>query len=309
MKRKLIVIVLCFLILLGFVQSEVQVCAKGPTFEAIQDVYYTKDGCKVYAEPTYESIVLTTLGANIPVQVIGKYSNGWYRINIGVIAYVKMDSLASAGAIGLPLAADKQIADAQKNAQEMGYQFVNLKLNKQKMINKDVFNSYVNQKVVLYVKLDDEIGISFKMLYADKVKHDINLNFAKAVTITPVGERKVDVLFVEDSTFTGQVVIFQFKEGYDKAVDINTFDLDEFEYVNMNTYYTEFSEFAYAPCTQIANMYIVEGEIENSLTAKQREKMANLRKGIKYMEYDTKEYRNSIHNKIRKDTEYVDYFY
>lgn len=63
----------------------------------MQDVYYTKDNCVVYAEPSYESTVLTTIGANVPVRVVGMYSNGWYRINLGVIAYVKMDSVTSAG--------------------------------------------------------------------------------------------------------------------------------------------------------------------------------------------------------------------
>ncbi|RAZ95249.1 hypothetical protein DK853_30940, partial [Klebsiella oxytoca] len=98
----------------------------------MQDVYYTKENCVVYAEPTYTSTVLTTLGANLPVQVVGAYSNGWYRINIGVICYVKMDSVTSAGAIGIKNNADKQIADAQKTAAELGYEFVYLTLNKQK---------------------------------------------------------------------------------------------------------------------------------------------------------------------------------
>lgn len=282
--------------------------ARGTEFTAMQDVYYTKDNCIVYAEPAYTATVLTTLDANLPVQVIGAYSNGWYRINIGVICYVKMDSLTTAGAIGLPVKGDKQIADAQKTAVELGYEFVYLKLNKEKIIKKDIFNSYIGQKVILYVKIDDEVGVSFKMLYDDKVKKDINLNYTKTESVDQEG-RSVEFLFDDATELLGQIAIFQFKEGYDKAVTIYPTDLGTGEYVEMNTYYTEFSEFAYAPVTQVADMMIFEAEIPNSLTANQRNIMSDHRMGIKYQTDDTKEYRNSIHSRLRKDTEYVDFNY
>lgn len=283
--------------------------AKGPTYEAMQDVYYTKDNCIVYAEPTYTSQILVTIQANIPVQVIGAYSNGWYRINIGVIGYVKWDSVTTAGAIGLPRKVDAQILDAQRIATEIGYEFVYLTLNDEKVIKKDIYNSYIGQKVILYVKLDDEIGVSFKMLYEDKIKSDINLKFTKTATVGMLGDRVVEIAFDEDKEILGQIAIFQFKEGYDKAITINTTDLGTYEYVEMNTYYTEFSEFAYAPVTQIANMKIIDAEIPNSLTDKQRERMTNLQRGIKYQTYDNKDYRSSIHSRLRKDTEYIDYEY
>lgn len=314
MKRNLLrscvaIIMLGMVMATAAISTDMNVYAKGPEYTVMQDVYYTKDNCTVYAEPDYNSIVLTTIGANIPVQVIGAYSNGWYRINIGVICYVKWDSVTTAGAIGLPNTVDKQIADAQRIASEIGYEFVYLTLNDQKTIKKDIYNSYIGKKVILYVKLDDEIGISFKMLYEDKVKSDINLKFTKSVSVSTLGERIVEVVFDEDKELLGQIAIFQFKEGYDKAVTINTTDLDDYTYVEMNTYYTEFSEFAYAPVTQIANMKIIETEIPDSLTDKQREKMTNIQRGIKYKDYDNKDYRSSIHSRLRKDTEYVDYNY
>ncbi|MCD8039348.1 MAG: SH3 domain-containing protein [Lachnospiraceae bacterium] len=291
------------------ISPDMSVLAKGTTYTTMSDVYYTKDNCVVYAEPDYNSQVITTIGANIPVQVVGAYSNGWYRINIGVICYVKMDSLTTAGAIGLPTSADDQIAAAQQIASDIGYEFVYLSLNDEMTIKKDIFNSYISQKVILYVKLDDEIGISFKMLYEDKVKSDINLTFTKSVSINDYGDRVVEIVFDDATELWGQIAIFQFKEGYDKAVTINTTDLDTYEYVEMNTYYTEFSQFAYAPVTQVADMKIVEAEITNSLTQSQREKMTNIQRGIKYKSYDNSEYRSSIHSRLRKDTEYVDYEY
>lgn len=305
LRRRAVAILLAAMILFG----KIEVYAKGPTYTPMQDVYYTKEDCVVYAEPTYTSTVLATIGANIPVQVVGAYSNGWYRINIGVICYVKMDSVTTAGAIGLPVKSDKQIEDAQKTATELGYEFVYLKLNKEKIIKKDIFNSYIGKKAILYAKIDDELGVSFKMLYNDKVKKDINLNMTKTASVNQFGERIVEFVFPEETELFGQLAIFQFKEGYDKAVTIMPADIDTGDYVEMNTYYTEFSEFAYGPMTQVANIRIVEAEIPNSLTDNQRAIMADHRKGIKYQSDDTKEYRNIVHGKLRKDTEYVDYNY
>lgn len=309
LKKKAAAVLLAVAVLLTAVNVDMISYAKGPTYTAVQDVYYTKENCVVYAEPTYTSTVLTTLGANLPVQVIGEYSNGWYRINIGVICYVKMDSVTSAGAIGISDPEDKQIADAQKTAAELGYEFVYLKLNKEKVIKKDIYNSYLGRKVILYTKIDDEIGVSFKMLYEDKIKKDINLKMTKTATVNNFGERIVEFKFDDLVELKGQIAIFQFKEGYDKAVTIFPADVETGDYVEMNTYYTEFSEFAYAPVTQVADMKIVETEIPNSLTDNQRNIMSDHRKGIKYMSDDTKEYRNIVHGKLRKDTEYVDYNY
>ena len=310
LRKKAAAVLILVTVFFTSVNADMTAYAKGPTYTAMQDVYYTKENCVVYAEPTYTSIVLTTLGANLPVQVVGAYSNGWYRINIGVICYVKMDSVTSAGAIGIKNNADKQIADAQKTAAELGYEFVYLTLNKQKTINKDIYNSYVGQKVILYAKIDDELGVSFKMLYEDKIKNDIDLNMTKTASVNKFGDRTVQFMFNNDMELKGQIAIFQFRTGYDKAVDIYPSDVDTGEFVMMNTYYTEFSEFAYAPVPQVAAIMIVEAEIPNSLTETQRNIMADHRKGIKYQCDDTSEYRSDVvHGKLRKDTEYVDYNY
>jgi len=307
-KKGIAAVLMAVTMLCTAVSTKMVACAT--TYTAIQDVYYTKDNCVVYAEPSYTSTVLVTLTANIPVKVIGAYSNGWYRIDIGVICYVKMDSVTSAGAIGLGNKADAQILDAQKTAVELGYEFVNLKLNKQKTIKKDIYNSYVGQKVILYAKINDELGVSFKMLYEDKIKEDINLNVTKTVSVNDVGDRTIQYLFDNDIELKGQIAIFQFKSGYDMAVDIYPADMDTGEFILMNTYYTEFSEYAYAPVTQVADIMITEAEIPNSLTETQRTIMADHRKGIKYQIDDTSEYRSGVvHGKIRKDTEYVDYNY
>lgn len=225
-RKKAAAVMMAAAMLFTSVQTELAAYAKGPTYTAMQDVYYTKDNCVVYAEPSYESTVLTTIGANVPVRVVGMYSNGWYRINLGVIAYVKMDSVTSAGAIGIKKNDDKQVADAQRTAAELGYEFVYLTLNKQKVIKKDIYNSYVGKKVMLYAKINDELGISFKMLYDDPIKKDLDLNVTKyeytsqwspsaapVPTPPPVSDasRVVYYQFNNPVELKGQLAIFQFK--------------------------------------------------------------------------------------------------
>lgn len=325
-RKKAAAVMMAAAVLFTSVQTELAVYAKGPTYTAMQDVYYTKDNCVVYAEPSYESTVLTTIGANVPVRVIGMYSNGWYRINLGVIAYVKMDSVTSAGAIGIKKNDDRQVADAQRTAAELGYEFVYLTLNKKKEIKKDIYNSYVGKKVMLYAKINDELGVSFKMLYEDPVKKDIDLNVTKyeftsqwspsappVPTPPPVSgsSRVVYYQFQNPIELKGQLAIFQFKTGYDKIVEIFPYDVEYTDsYEHMNNYWTEFSEFAYAPVTQVASIAIVETETASSLVPDERDIMSDFRKGIKYQSDDDKAYRNNIvHGKLRKDTEYVDYEY
>lgn len=309
MKKRIMLFISVICILIGALQPGFSVLAKGTTFTKMDDVYYTKEGCVIYAEPTYTSTVLTTISANIPVRVIGAYSNGWYRLNIGVIAYCKMDSLTTAGNIGIVSEVDKQAYYAKQTADELGYEFEYMKLNKEKQIKKDIFNSYIGKKVILFAVIDDMTAVSFKMLYADPVKNDISLKYTCTTTESVGGGRTIEYTLADKTELWGQVAIFQFMVGYDKSADMYIGDIEGSDYTKMNTYYTEFSEFAYAPVTQVGNMKVVECEIPNSLSEEVREKMGNIRKGIKYLTYDEKDYRSTITSKLRKDTEYMDYEY
>jgi uncharacterized protein YgiM (DUF1202 family) len=310
MKKRLIAFMLALVLCLSYAGTDGAIVsnAKGAEYYQLVDVYYTKDNCMVYAEPTYNSTILTTIGANIPVQVLGYYSNGWYRISIGVICYVKMDSLTTTGVLGTNVN-DTMTADALKTASEIGYTFVPLSLNKEKVIKKDVFNSYIGQKVILYAKIDDDFGVMFKMLYNDKVTSDIDLNYTITDAIGPTNERIVYYNLENPTELKGQIAIFQFKLGYDKAITIFPSDMDNGGFVEMNTYYTEYSELAYAPMTQVASIMVTDEEVPFSLTDNMRKVNSDHRKGIKYLSDDKKDYRDSITSKVRKDTEYVDYVY
>lgn len=310
MKKRILAFCMCVLLLGFWCTLQETAHAKGADYTVLEDVYYTKADCKLYAEPTYTATVLTTVDANVPVRVVGYYSNGWYRINVGVIAYCKMDSLTTAGDVGVITATDKQAIAAKQIADSLGYQFHYLKLNEKKVIKKDIFNSYIDEKAILFARIDDDIAVLFKMVYPDKVTSDINLNFTKTLTENADGSRTMNFDAAKYTELIGQIAIFQVKTGYDKAVDINVMDWQSPGSMNlMNTYYTEYEEFAYAPVTQIADMSFTEAEVTYSLDDDWRAVMSDLKKGIKYQSDDTKAYRSAIPSKLRKDTEYIDYIY
>lgn len=309
MKQLLRGLLTFFVIISLFDICKLTTSAKGTSYHELKDVYYTKANCVVYAEPTYTSQVLVTIGENVPVRVIGYYTNGWYRINIGVIAYCKMDSLTSSGDIGVITEKDVQAQEAKKIADSLGYEFHYIKLNSEKVIKKDIFNSYINKKAILFARIDNDLAVLFKMVYPDKVSRDINLNFTKTAWENSDGSRTMDFVPLDDAALIGQIAIFQIQVGYDKACDIKVQELDGGTVNLMNTYYTEFDRFAYAPMTQVSHFKVIEAEVMYSLNDNIRTKMSDLKRGIKYLDYDEPNYRSAIGSKLRKETEYIDYGY
>ena len=51
-RKKAAAVMMAAAMLFTSVQTELVAYAKGPTYTAMQDVYYTKDNCVVYAEPS-----------------------------------------------------------------------------------------------------------------------------------------------------------------------------------------------------------------------------------------------------------------
>lgn len=70
-------------------------------------VLYSNDNTKVYTKPDVNSNVVTTIAKDLPVQVTGITSNGWFRINLNGTYYVpgyglisKETSNNTAGSLG-----------------------------------------------------------------------------------------------------------------------------------------------------------------------------------------------------------------
>ncbi|MBQ7944009.1 MAG: hypothetical protein IJ326_08115 [Lachnospiraceae bacterium] len=63
------------------------------TVEETSAVLYSCKGTVAYASPDFNSVMVTTINANLPVQVVGVTSNGWFQIDLGTICYVPGYSL------------------------------------------------------------------------------------------------------------------------------------------------------------------------------------------------------------------------
>ena len=63
------------------------------TVEKTEAVLYSCKGTIAYALPQFTAPAVTTINANLPVQVVGVTSNGWFQINLGTICYVPGYSL------------------------------------------------------------------------------------------------------------------------------------------------------------------------------------------------------------------------
>lgn len=63
------------------------------TVEETSAILYSCKGTVAYASPEFTAKMVTTINANLPVQVVGVTSNGWFQIDLGTICYVPGYSL------------------------------------------------------------------------------------------------------------------------------------------------------------------------------------------------------------------------
>lgn len=88
--------------------STAQVCGVSPlprkvyaaefTVTESKAVLYSNDKTKVYPQPDMNSGVVTTLAPDLPVEVTGVTSNGWFRVSLNGTYYVPGDGLVSRNA-------------------------------------------------------------------------------------------------------------------------------------------------------------------------------------------------------------------
>lgn len=85
--------------------SSAQMCGVSPGLQKVfaaeftvtesKAVLYSNDRTKVYPQPDLNSGVVTTLAPDLPVEVTGVTSNGWFRISLNGTYYVPGDGLVS----------------------------------------------------------------------------------------------------------------------------------------------------------------------------------------------------------------------
>lgn len=61
-------------------------------------VLYSNDKTKIYQQPDFNSVVVSAVAPNLPIDVTGVTSNGWFRISLNGTYYVPGDGLVSLNA-------------------------------------------------------------------------------------------------------------------------------------------------------------------------------------------------------------------
>ena len=79
--------ILAGILLVGTVKSRI-VAAETYTVKECKSIMYTNDKATVYTSPDFNSVLVTTISPDLPVDVTGVTSNGWFRIDLEGTYYI-----------------------------------------------------------------------------------------------------------------------------------------------------------------------------------------------------------------------------
>lgn len=75
--------------------GQVEAAEEGVTVKSAQAVLYSTDQAVVYSYPDWTSTKITTIQEDVPVEVLGVTSNGWFQVNINGKYYIPGTGLKS----------------------------------------------------------------------------------------------------------------------------------------------------------------------------------------------------------------------
>lgn len=101
--HKLLMAIVMLLVFLFF--GEITTEAVEYTVSEATMVLYTTDQAALYAEPDMQVAPVMALEANLPMQVTGITSNGWFQISLNGVYYIPGYALTDAGATATPAVA------------------------------------------------------------------------------------------------------------------------------------------------------------------------------------------------------------
>lgn len=79
--------ILAGILLVGTAESRIT-AAETYTVKECRAIMYTNDKATVYTSPDFESVLVTTITPELPVDVTGVTSNGWFRIDLKGTYYI-----------------------------------------------------------------------------------------------------------------------------------------------------------------------------------------------------------------------------
>lgn len=92
-KEKLSAIILAVMIVVGYTKNSVVIAANDFTVTQAKAVLYSVGNTPVYITPDLGTSAVLTLSANLPIEVLGVTSNGWFQVNINGTYYIQGSGL------------------------------------------------------------------------------------------------------------------------------------------------------------------------------------------------------------------------
>ncbi len=99
-----LLVAICMLLVFLF-SGEITAQAEEYMVSDAQMVLYTTDQAGLYAAPDLQAVPVMTLDANLPIQVTGITSHGWFRVSLNGVYYIPGYALTDMTTIQQPVAA------------------------------------------------------------------------------------------------------------------------------------------------------------------------------------------------------------
>lgn len=144
-------------------------------------VLYSNDKTKVYKQPDVNSEVVTVIAPDIPVNVTGITSNGWFRISLNGTYYVMGEGLVSRNAASNAVVSGTDIKKLTKGTFSfyMNPELGDFDADDVEDMDENTYIKYLDSFLMGYAMLDDCIlqdsGKSLKEVYESESKVDKNV--------------------------------------------------------------------------------------------------------------------------------------
>ena len=162
----------------GFGQPVSKVYAVEFTVTESKAVLYSNENAKVYQQPDINSGVVTVLAKDMPVNVTGITSNGWFRVSINGTYYIPGDGLVSKNAGTNAVVAGNDITSLTKGTFSFfkNPQLSDFEKSDVQDMDENTYIKYLDSFLMGYAMLDNCImqdsGKFLKEVYENEAKVD-----------------------------------------------------------------------------------------------------------------------------------------
>ena len=165
----------------GFGQSVPNVYAVEFTVTESKAVLYSNENVKVYRQPDINSGVVTTLAKDMPVNVTGITSNGWFRVSINGTYYIPGDGLVSKNAGTNAVVAGTDITSLTKGTFSFfkNPQLGDFTKSEVEDMDENTYIKYLDSYLMGYAMIENcilqNVGERLKTVYENEARLDKNV--------------------------------------------------------------------------------------------------------------------------------------